>query len=378
MRDLVAGERVAVGDPLVIRLDPPVRPPLALAAIALDARRRAVADWMPLDSLSRELRPAARFDEAGGLHLMLAALPGGVARVAVVAFAAERGARLDALTLCTDAVRFRVPLHDRADAALILAEVYRHGDGWKLAADGGGFAGGLPALAAAFGCDDGWARRLSGGPAPAPERGRNAGASGSGVAVDRHHLLTNAHVVEDAGRIGVAGERGPAAAELVFADPRNDLALLRVAEPMAAAARFRDGVELHLGEEVVALGYPLQGLLGSGPQASAGNVAAASGIGNDTTLFQFIAPIASGNSGGPILDASGLVVGLVTASLNLDSVRASGGNAQLVNFGVKGAVIRSFLDSFGVQPALAPAGLVQARAAMVRDARASLYRVTCA
>ena len=144
-------------------------------------------------------------------------------------------------------------------------------------------------------------------------------------------------------------------------------------------ARFRPGVDLHLGEEVVALGFPLQGLLGSGPQASAGNIAALCGIGDDSSVFQFTAPIASGNSGGPILDGSGHLIGLVCSSLNLDRLRASGANAENINFGIKGAMVRSFLDAFGLQPELAaPAGPV-ARAAMVREARATIHRinVTC-
>ena len=385
MRDLVAGERVGVGDALTLTLDAPLRPPLALAVIALDAVRRGSAAWPPLDSVARELRPAARFDEGGALHLALSALPAAVERLAVVAFVTSGPGGgvtfrdLGALAVTTGDLRFRVDLIDRADTALILVELYRHGGGWRLAANGGGFVHGLPALASAHGVDEGWARRVGGGSGPdhAPDRERRRdGATGSGVAVDARHVLTNAHVVEDARRIDVGGERGTLASELVFSDAQNDLALLRVAEPLPAAARFRSGLELHLGEEVVALGFPLQGLLGSGPQASAGNVAGLCGVGNDCTRFQFTAPIASGNSGGPILDASGQVIGLVCSSLNLDRVRASGSNAENVNFGIRGAVVRSFLDAFGLTPALAEPAAPMGRAAMVREARGSLYRIS--
>lgn len=99
-------------------------------------------------------------------------------------------------------------------------------------------------------------------------------------------------------------------------------------------------------------------------------------MGNDCTRFQFTAPIASGNSGGPILDASGQVIGLVCSSLNLDRVRASGSNAENVNFGIRGAVARSFLDAFGLTPALAEPAAPMGRAAMVRKARGSLYRIS--
>jgi S1-C subfamily serine protease len=390
MRDLVPGERVAVGAEIELALAEAVRPPLALALVALDRSRRASAAFPPIDSASRELRPAARFGEDDRLALSLGELPPEVERLALIAYlagGAGGGTSFRAfgyLTLLAAGFRFRVELVDRADTAIILAELYRHGGGWKIAANGGGFIQGLSGVAEAFGIDPAWARRLTGGPSargdhgPEPDRERGPG-SGSGVSVDRHHVLSNAHVIEDAAAIKVVGEGRSMAAELVFADPRNDLALLRAEQPLPASIRFRPGLDLHLGEEVVALGFPLQGLLGSGPQASAGNIAGLCGIGNDSSLFQFTAPIASGNSGGPILDPSGHMVGLVSSSLNLERVRASGNNAENINFGIKGAIVRSFLDAFGLSPELASSQSPIGRAAMVREARSSLYRIvsTC-
>jgi S1-C subfamily serine protease len=136
-------------------------------------------------------------------------------------------------------------------------------------------------------------------------------------------------------------------------------------------------VGLHLGEDVVALGFPLQGLLGTGPQASAGNIAALCGIGNDSSVFQFTAPIASGNSGGPILDMAGHLVGLVCSSLNLDRIRQSGASAENVNFGIKAAMMLSFLDSFGIEPQMAHDPSAIGRAAVVRQARDTIARITC-
>jgi S1-C subfamily serine protease len=201
--------------------------------------------------------------------------------------------------------------------------------------------------------------------------------SGSGFGIDDRHILTNAHVIEGAHSIAIAGERISSPAELVFSDPRNDIALLRVEQPLPAAARFRDVLDLHLGEDVIVLGFPLQGLLGSGPQATAGNVSALCGIGSDTSVLQFSAPIASGNSGGPILDQSGLVIGLVHASLNLDRIREGGSNAENVNFGVKGAVVRAFLGTVGIDPLIASAGAVRSRADIVREARSYIFRIKC-
>lgn len=386
MRDLVAGERTEVGNALTLVLAEPLRPPLALALIGLDRARKVCRDFAPIDATSRELRPGAHFEEGGQLALMLSDLPAQVERLALVAYLSSgAGGGVSfrdyrALTLDADGMRFRVDLVDRADTALILVEIYRHAGRWRMAADGGGFFHGLFGVASAFGIDEAWARRLIGDApsrAPGSDRARGSNSSGSGVAIDPRHILSNAHVVEDARDINAIGEGRSMAAELVFADPRNDLALLRVEQPLPALARFRPGVDLHLGEEVVALGFPLQGLLGSGPQASAGNIAGLCGIGNDSSLFQFTAPIASGNSGGPIFDPSGHLIGLVCSSLNLDQLRAAGANAENVNFAIKAATVRSFLDAFGLEPELGSSSAPVGRAQMVRQARATIYRIGC-
>jgi S1-C subfamily serine protease len=108
-----------------------------------------------------------------------------------------------------------------------------------------------------------------------------------------------------------------------------------------------------------------------------GNIAGLCGVGNDSSVFQFTAPIASGNSGGPIFDLSGHLIGLVSSSLNLDRIRAAGGSAENINFGIKGAIVRSFLDAFGLEAELAAPSPPISRALMVRQARETIYRIGC-
>ncbi|CAN5366765.1 trypsin-like peptidase domain-containing protein [soil metagenome] len=381
MRDLVAGERAAIGGATVFTLGEGSDQP-SLALIALGPDRRVAPAFAPIDSLSREMRPAGQFEDGTRLRVSLDDMPATVERLLLVAF--DRGNRPIGRTvgIASETVRFTVDLRDRPDAAVILIECYRHQGGWRIAANGQGYAMGLAAIAAAHGIDQTWVMRLIPQlqPPPAPDderRPRTGPSSGSGVAVERNHILTNAHVVEDARTVTVQAGGRPLAAEMVFADRRNDLALLRVDTPLAGVAQFRSQVGLHLGEDVVALGFPLQGLLGTGPQASAGNVAALCGIGNDSSLFQFTAPIASGNSGGPILDMAGHLIGLVCSSLNLDRIRQSGASAENINFGIKGAMILSFLDSFGIEPDMARDAAPIGRAAVVRQARDTIARVSC-
>jgi S1-C subfamily serine protease len=70
---------------------------------------------------------------------------------------------------------------------------------------------------------------------------------------------------------------------------------------------------------VVALGYPLSGVLAAETNVSVGNVSALAGIADDSRYLQISAPVQPGNSGRPLLDVSGHLVGIVTAKL--DAVR---------------------------------------------------------
>jgi Trypsin-like peptidase domain len=103
------------------------------------------------------------------------------------------------------------------------------------------------------------------------------------------------------------------------------------------------------GDPVVALGYPLSGLLATTVNLTVGNVSALAGLGDDSRYLQISAPVQPGNSGGPLLDASGHLVGIVTAKLDAALVaRFTGDIPQNVNFALKAEVARTFLDSKGI------------------------------
>lgn len=390
MRTLIAGERLDIADPTMTIAVTGAQiggagDPLGLALVALDGGRRRVEAFAPINAVTRELRPGARFDTGTTLSISLTALPDDVDRLMLVLYVVGGIASARTLRDFPDmAVRvgdchFPIDPVVGQDRAVILVELYRRGAGWRLSANGQGFGGGLAAVASVLG----FAIEVPMAPARAQPAGRpgtsvpGAGAAwGSGFAIDRVHILTNAHVVEDAAGVSLTGDPGTFDAEIVFADPRNDLALLRVDRPLETFARFR-AAPLDLGEDVVVLGFPLQGLLGSGLQASAGNVSSLCGIGNDSSVLQLTAPIASGNSGGPILDGGGAVVGLVHASLDLDRVREGGNNAENVNFGVKAPIVQSFLATAGLAATLAEPSEARTRAAIIREARGYLFRVHC-
>ena len=183
--------------------------------------------------------------------------------------------------------------------------------------------------------------------------------TGTGVIVARDGLVvTNDHVVRTCGDIRIHDRDGATTpATLKAHDERNDLALLKSSHEWSDAARFRDGGSIRAGDGVVAVGYPLSGMLGSESEASitTGTVSALSGLGNDTRFLQLTAPVQPGNSGGALLDMSGHLVGVVTAKLNALAVAGITGDIpQNVNFALKDAVVRSFLDANSVTYAEAP------------------------
>jgi S1-C subfamily serine protease len=174
--------------------------------------------------------------------------------------------------------------------------------------------------------------------------------TGSGVAIAAGgEVLTNAHVVEACQSIKLTfGDGSSESADLVARDEKNDLALLRIKRKFdpARIAVFRDGPPVRPGDSIVVLGYPLSGVLATGPNLTVGNVSALAGLGDDTRYIQISAPVQPGNSGGPLLDSSGHLIGIVTAKLNAVSVaRVTGDIPQNVNFALKAQLAREFLDS---------------------------------
>lgn len=174
-------------------------------------------------------------------------------------------------------------------------------------------------------------------------------ATGSGILIaSSGEILTNAHVVQACRAIRVTFADGSALpGTLVARDQENDLALLRTRRPSTAAvAVFREGPPLRTGDDVVVLGYPLAGVLASGANLTVGNVSALAGMRDDTRYIQISAPVQPGNSGGPLVDSSGHLIGIVTSKL--DAVRVArliGDIPQNVNFALKAQVARTFLES---------------------------------
>jgi hypothetical protein len=109
---------------------------------------------------------------------------------------------------------------------------------------------------------------------------------------------------------------------------------------------LRAPVSTRSGEEIVAIGFPLSGVLSQEPIVTTGIVSALAGIRGDPTQLQISAPVQPGNSGGPVFDMNGNLVGIVVAGIGtLKAARAIGGAVpQNVNFAVNVAEAQKFLN----------------------------------
>lgn len=103
---------------------------------------------------------------------------------------------------------------------------------------------------------------------------------------------------------------------------------------------------MRLGESVAVFGFPLTGLLSPNGNFTLGNITALTGLGNDSRFFQISAPVQPGNSGGPLLDESGNVVGVITSKLDaLKIAVATGDLPQNINFAINASLAMTFLDA---------------------------------
>eukprot|EP01036_Dinobryon_divergens_P047236 gene47236-63292_t len=163
-------------------------------------------------------------------------------------------------------------------------------------------------------------------------------------------LLTCAHVLADSteATVTVGGKR--LIADVVKADKKSDLALLKTREPLSAdtpTLAFRTARPAAMGEDVFTIGYPLSRLLGNSARMTRGLLSATTGMRDDDQQLQVSAEIQPGNSGGPLFDKDGAVLGIINQTINPAAfIQATGGALpQNVNFAIKNQPMLDFVKS---------------------------------
>ena len=166
-------------------------------------------------------------------------------------------------------------------------------------------------------------------------------ASGSGFFITKDgHIITNEHVIEGCQTVKVHQQGTSYASKILSSDKFNDLALIKIKyEPKVVFSLTTKPP--YLGQDIIAAGYPLVSDLGNSLKVTSGIVSALSAI-DDTSKFQMDVPVQPGNSGGPIFDVNGNILGVVVA-------RSTHKETQLVNFGIKAATVRNLLDSNNIK-----------------------------
>jgi len=170
-------------------------------------------------------------------------------------------------------------------------------------------------------------------------------SSGSGFYVsDDGHIITNHHVVEGCQDTKVHLKGNVLEAKQIATDRRNDLALLKIVEKPGYAFALSAESPFPL-QEVIVAGYPFGERVSSNIKFTQGVVSAVAGLGNDYSQIQIDAAIQPGNSGGPIIDQDGNVVGVAVAKLSLKRILKDYGVVpENTNFGVKASAVRNLLE----------------------------------
>lgn len=170
--------------------------------------------------------------------------------------------------------------------------------------------------------------------------------TGTGFAINEKYIATNYHVVENAQKIWVVGVGGDSNTKykgtIVTTDKKSDLAIIKITD-----SRFKTlGIipyqivtnQAEMGENIFVLGYPLIEAMGDNIKLTTGIVSSKTGYQGDISTYQISAPIQPGNSGGPLFNNRGNVIGIVNAKL---------GNAENVNYAIKTLYLKNLVDSYG-------------------------------
>jgi S1-C subfamily serine protease len=170
--------------------------------------------------------------------------------------------------------------------------------------------------------------------------------SGTGFFITEDgYFVTNYHVIKNARTIKTHTPSGSYNAQVVKYDIQNDLAILKTRDVSGALPISRSS-SVRLGSSVFTIGFPNIYIQGSEPKYTQGRINSLSGIQDDPRCFQISVPLQPGNSGGPLLDEKGNVVGVVTSKLDdAGAFAITGSLPQNVNYAVNSSYLLALIES---------------------------------
>lgn len=179
------------------------------------------------------------------------------------------------------------------------------------------------------------------------EQVQQAEWSGSGFAIADGYVATNYHVVNGAKSINIKGVNGDTEETykgyVVATDREHDLAILRIVDKKFEgfdAIPYCIGKTVpEVGDDVFVLGYPKTNTMGQEVKLTDGIISAESGFKGDASMYQISVPVQSGNSGGPLFDNEGNVIGIVCAKH---------ADAENANYAIKVSYLFSLVNSSGI------------------------------
>tara|TARA_Y100000814_G_C12344828_1_gene405372 strand:- start:122 stop:2014 length:1893 start_codon:yes stop_codon:yes gene_type:complete len=174
-------------------------------------------------------------------------------------------------------------------------------------------------------------------------------ASGSGFMVsDTGHIVTNNHVIDGCNEIKVHYNGEHYKASIIAKDNYNDLALLKASIVPKAIFKIKNG-NASLLEDIYVAGYPFGDFFNSSVKITKGIVSSLSGFQNNFSNMQIDAALQPGNSGGPVIDNNGNVVGVAVAKLDLTTmIEVFNSVPENTNFAIKSTILLNFLNANGI------------------------------
>ena len=177
-----------------------------------------------------------------------------------------------------------------------------------------------------------------------------APASGTGFGISSNGLIaTNSHVINGTSTIQVRGIKGDfskaLSAKVILDDKNNDLAIIQINDPtfttLGVIPYTISNKSSDVGTSVFVLGYPLKALMGDEIKLTNGIISSKSGYQGDVTSYQISAPLQPGNSGGPMFDEKGNLIGIVNAKLTI---------GENVSYAIKSSYLLNLIDLLPAKP----------------------------